>query len=151
VFEDNLLDVSQLTAEAWAPIRRELQGIALVRPEEEIQIAGRPFLRFHPTLASAAADGTLTGRPETRKRVSHVYLAVKHMLHKMLTGSQSRTALAILDREEANYRTAVRWAIGDGLIREAAALGETFRVYLEMSGRRRERDAWVTMLKTATK
>src|SRR5262249_22980999 len=49
VFEDNLLDVSQLTPDAWEPIRRELQGIALVRPEDDIQIAGRPFLRFHPT------------------------------------------------------------------------------------------------------
>ncbi len=173
VFEDNLLDVSQLTPEAWAPIRRELQSIALVRTEDEIQIGKRPFLRFHPTLASAAAfvvpasagetrdKPERTGTPddlppeggttsEIRKRFIHVYLAVMQMLDKALTGSQSRTALAILDREEANYRSAVRWAIGDGLIREAAVLGNTFSIYLQMSGRLRERDAWVTMLKDAT-
>ena len=58
VFEDNLLDVSQLTPEAWEPICRELQSIALLRTENDIQLAGRPFLRFHPTLASTAADIT---------------------------------------------------------------------------------------------
>ncbi len=194
VFEYNLLGVSQLTPEAWAPIRGELQNIALVRPEAEIQIGDRPFLRFHPTLASAAAfvvpalagmaqpgdagsgdpaysdgSGEVVGRvpprgagtadalppeggttSELRQRFIHVYLALRQALDKALDGSQSRAALAILDREEANYRTAVRWAIGDGLIREAADLGETFSRYLQMSGRLRERDAWVTMLKDAT-
>jgi tetratricopeptide (TPR) repeat protein len=150
VFEDNLLDVSQLRPEAWEAIRDELQGIALVRVENEIQIANRPFLRFHPTLAAAAADDRLAQQPETRRRFVDVYGAVRQMLHKALTGSQSRAALAILDREEANYRCAVRWAIGDGRIPEAARLGETFSRYLERSGRLRERDAWVSMLRDAT-
>ena len=150
VFEDNLLDVSDITPEAWAPIRSELQGIALVRTEDEIQIPGRPFLRFHPTLASAAADGSLALQPEIRQRFILVYLVLMQMLDQMLTGSQSRAALAILDHEEANYRTAVRWAIVDGLIREAAALGDTFSRYLQRSGRLREQEAWVTMLKNAT-
>ncbi len=87
---------------------------------------------------------------EIRRRFIHIYLALRQALHQALTGSQSRAALAILDREEANYRTAVRWAIADGLIREAAALGNTFSTYLKRSGRLRERDAWVTMLKDAT-
>ena len=173
VFEQPLLDVSQITPEVWAPIRRELQSIALVRPEDDVQIADRPFLRFHPTLASAARfvvpalaggpldqqvpTGTVDAVPpeggttsELRQRFIHVYLALMQALDKALTGSQSRAALAIVDREEANYRTAVRWAIGDGLIREAAAMGTTFKDYLEMSGRLRERDTWVTMLKDAT-
>ena len=150
VFEQPFLDVSQITPEAWEPIRRELQSIALVRAEDGIKIGKRPFLRFHPTLASAAADGTLAQQPEIRERFLQVYLALVQALNKALRGSQSRAALDILDREEANYRTAVRWAIGDGLIREAAALGDTFKDYLERSGRLRERDAWVTMLRDAT-
>ncbi|NRF65442.1 CHAT domain-containing protein [Aquincola sp. S2] len=150
VFEDLLLDVSQITPEALAPIRRELQSIALVRPEDEIQIGGRPFLRFHPTLASAAAAGALAQQPQTRQRLIHVYLALSQALDKAMNGSQSRAALAILDREEANYRTAVHLAIRDGLIREAAALGITLKNYLERSSRLRERDAWVTMLRDAT-
>lgn len=150
VFETILLDISQITPEAWGPIRRELQGIALVSPEDEIQVAGRPFLRFHPTLAFAAADASLMQQPETRLRYIQVYLVLMQALDNALSGSQSQAALAILDREEANYRTAVRWAIGDGLIREAAELGHTFRDYLERSGRLCERNAWVTMLKDAT-
>ncbi|WP_034925324.1 tetratricopeptide repeat protein, partial [Candidatus Accumulibacter vicinus] len=151
VFEAVLLDVSQLRPEDWQPIRAELQGIALVRVEDEIQIANRPFLRFHPTLAASTADDRLAQQPETRRRFIDVYGAVMQMLNKMLRGSQSRAALAILEREEANYRCAVRWAIGDGRIREAALLGETFRHYLERSNRLRERDAWVTMLRDATR
>ena len=147
VFEINLLDVSQLDPAAWEPIRRELQGIALVRPEDDIQITGRPFLRFHPTLASAAADADLAQQPETRRRFIDVYYALKRALDQALKGSQSRTALAILDREEANYRTAVHWALADRQFRAAAALGDTFRDYLERSGRLRERDAWVQWLK----
>src|SRR5204863_5438484 len=50
VFEGILLEMSQLAPEAWEPILRELHGTALVRAEDEIQLAGRPFLRFHPTL-----------------------------------------------------------------------------------------------------
>ena len=71
------------------------------------------------------------------------------MLDKMLTGSQSRTALKILDREELNWRTGVRWALADGQNPIAAALGDTFSRYLQMSGRLRERDAWVQMLHKA--
>ena len=48
-----------------------------------------------------------------------------------------------------NYRTAVRWAIAAGQHKIAAGLGETFSRYLEMSGRLRERDAWVQMLRDA--
>jgi tetratricopeptide (TPR) repeat protein len=147
VFEDLLLDVSQLAPEAWEPIRRELQGIALLRVEDDINIAGRPFLRFHPTLASAAADSTLAQKPEIRQRFIGVYGALMQALDKALTGSQSRVALEVLSREEANYRTAVRWAVADQQLPAAAGLGETFSLYLQRSGRLSERDAWVQWLK----
>ena len=149
VFEDNLLDVSGLSPDAWEPIRRELQDIALVRPEDDIQIAGRPFLRFHPTLASATAETALVEKPETRERFIDVYRALMQSLAKALTGSQSRIALEILDREEANYRAAVHWAVTDRQFPTAATLGDTFSRYLTMSGRLRERDAWVLWLKDA--
>jgi tetratricopeptide (TPR) repeat protein len=147
VFEDNFLDVSQLAPETWEPIRQELQGIALLRAEHDLQIAGRPFLRFHPTLASAAADSTLGRNPEIRQRFIGVYGALMHALDKALSGSQPRAALEVLNREEANYRTAVQWAVTDQQIRAAAELGDTFRTYLERSGRLRERDTWVQWLR----
>ncbi len=149
VFEDNLLDVSQLAPEAWETVRQELEGIALLRAEGDIQLAGRPFLRFHPTLAAAAADPTLALNPEIRQRFLGVYLALMQALDKALRGSQSRTALEVLNREEANYRTAVQWAVADQQLPVAARLGDTFRKYLERSGRLRERDAWVQWLKDA--
>lgn len=149
VFEDNLLDVSQIDPEVWEPIRRELQGIALLRTEDDLQIAGRPFLRFHPTLASAAVDATLAQNPEVRQRFLGVYGALMQALYKALRGSQSRTALEVLNREEANYRTAVQWAVAEQQLVAAAALGETFSHYLQMSGRLREHDAWVQWLKDA--
>ena len=150
VFEQVLLQVSQIAPQAWAPIRRELQGVALLRADGELELEGRPFLRFHPTLAFAVADDKLAQQPETRRRFVGVYLALKRWLGQALQGSQSRAALAILDREEANYRTAVRWALGDGLVREAAGLGNIFKDYLERSCRLRERDAWVMLLRAAT-
>lgn len=147
VFEDLLLDVSQIDPEAWEPIRRELEGIALLRMEYDLQIAGRPFLRFHPTLASAAADPIIAQDPEIRQRFIGAYLVLMNTLDKELKGSQSRAALEVLNREEANYRTAVQWAVADQQLRSVANLGDTFRNYLEWSGRRRESDAWVQWLK----
>jgi tetratricopeptide (TPR) repeat protein len=149
VFEGNLLGVSQIEPVAWEAIRAELQGIALLRTEDDIQIGDRPFLRFHPTLAIASADSTLAEKPATRERFFHVYLALMRALDRALTGSQSQAALTILDREEMNYRTAVRWAIAAGQHKIAADLGDTFRNYLQRSGRLREHDAWVQMLRDA--
>jgi tetratricopeptide (TPR) repeat protein len=149
VFEINLLNMSQLDPAAWEPIRRELQGVALVQPEDDIQIADRPFLRFHPTLAPAAAEVALAQKPETRERFIGVYGALRQALDQALRGSQSRAAMEILDREEANYRTAVHWAVDDRQFQAAAALGDTFSDYLQRSGRLRERDAWVQWLKDA--
>lgn len=147
VYEHLLLDLSQLTPEAWEPIRRELEGIALVRAESDIQIADRPFLRFHPTLAAATTDSRFADNAEIRARYVQIYLGLMRTLDKALKGSQSRAALEILSREEANYRAAVQWAVADREFRIAAGLGDTFSDYLQMSCRLREQDAWVGWLK----
>jgi tetratricopeptide (TPR) repeat protein len=149
VFEDLLLDVSQIEPAAWEPIRIELEGIALLRAEYDLQIGDRPFLRFHPTLAIASADAALAEQPETRQRFVDVYFTLMGSLDKALAGSQSRAALLVLDREESNYRSAVAWAVADAGFQAAAALGHTFRDYLDRSGRFRERDAWVQWLRDA--
>jgi hypothetical protein len=145
-----LLDVSQLDPEAWEAIRDELQGIALVRVEDEIQIANRPFLRFHPTLAAAAADDRLAQQPETRRRFVDVYGAVMQMLHTML----SRLAIARRagDSRPRGGQLPLRRPLGDRRRADPRRrwLGGTFCDYLEMSGRLRERDAWVSMLRDAT-
>jgi hypothetical protein len=80
VFEINLLNMSQIEPAAWDAIRGELQAIALLRVEDDLQIGNRPFLRFHPTLAIASADSHMAEQPETRQRFIGVYLAVMQML-----------------------------------------------------------------------
>lgn len=149
VFEINLLRVSELTPEAWEPIRRELEGIALLRRVNDIQIAGRPFLRFHPTLAAAVADGRLGENAEIRALYVQVYLTLMGTLDKAFRGSQSRAAIEILDREEANFRAAVQWAVADRELQIAGELGGTFSLYLQLSCRFCERNAWVRWLKEA--
>jgi tetratricopeptide (TPR) repeat protein len=147
VFEDNLLRMSQIEPATWEPIRAELQGTALLRAENDNEIAGRPFLRFHPTLAIASADIRLAEAPETRQRFIHIYLTLMHSMNNALKGSQARAGLEILNREESNYRTAVQWAVADQQLNDAAALGDVFGLYLERSGRLRERDALVMCLR----
>src|SRR5205814_2280867 len=44
VFEDNLLDVSQVEGAAWEAVRAELEATALVRVERAILLNERPYL-----------------------------------------------------------------------------------------------------------
>lgn len=149
VFEAVLLDVSQLAPQTWEPTRRELQATALLRPEDDLWIGNRLFLRFHPTLTSAVANPALTQNPEVRQRFVDAYLALMNILNEALRGSQPEAALDVLNREETNYRAAVWWAVEDQQTWAATELGDTFRTYLERSGRLRERDAWIQSLKEA--
>jgi len=151
VFEQVLLDISEMPAEQWAPVRAELEATALVRAERTILLGGdekngRPFLRFHPTLGYAAVGRTVPDPDKTRERFIGVYGAVDTAVAKALHGPNPRWGLEILSREEANVRLAVRWAAEDKQYATASALGNTFGTYLQMSGRLRERDAWVTWL-----
>ena len=147
MFEQLLLGVSQIEPAAWEPIRAELQGIALLQAEYDLKIGGRPFLRFHPTLAIASADSCLREQLETRQRFVGVYGSLMLRLNDALFGPKSFAALEVLRREESNYHTAVRWALAGGYHEAVASLGNTFREYLEKSGRIRERDAWVEWLR----
>jgi len=150
VFENNLLDVSEMDPQQWEAICAELEATALVRIDREIQVNKRPYLRFHPTLAYAitglsVADGQLPLN-EIRKRFISAYLSMMRMADQALRGSNPRGGLEMLAREEANFRVAVRWALEDERHAVAYGLGETFSLYLQMSGRLRERNAWVKWL-----
>jgi hypothetical protein len=61
VFEEVLLLVSKMDPVAWEQARGELEATALVSVEWKIMPAGKPYLRFHPTLAASVEDGW-TGR-----------------------------------------------------------------------------------------
>lgn len=150
VFEQVLLGVSGLEPQQWEAVRAELEATALVRVDRNVGMNKRHYLRFHPTLAHAAvgvAVGAKDSFPnEVRARFIKVYVAVMLMAKQALEGSNPRGGLDVLSREEANVRTAVRWAIEDEEYAIASALGYPFGVYLLMSGRRLERDIWTKWL-----
>jgi len=148
VFEQVFLDVSELKPEDWTPIFQELQAIALIRTEDDILIRDRPFLRFHPTLA-AACDNSIADQHRVREQFVATYNALARALSQALQGSRPRIAMHVLSLEDANCRRAVRWALAGRQVGPAALLGEVFGTYLQVSGRPRERDAWVNMLRDA--
>ncbi len=145
VFEDVLLDVSELEAEVWEAARQELEATALIRVERDLLFGDRPYLRFHPTLAYRAA-GSAPASEEVRRRFVAVYLEVNGAVAQALRGSSPRGGLEVMQREEANFRAAVDKALEAKSYAEASSMGATFRDYLERSGRLRERDAWVARL-----
>lgn len=161
VFETVLLDVGEISAYEWEPVRAELEATALIRVESDVTMANRPYLRFHPTLAYAAAarggaPGVQASESEesqssasaatVRQRFISVYLELRQVLDKALNGSEPRWAMEVLAREEANYRAAVRWAVADQAYEVAARLADSVRLFLAMSGRLRERDTWVAWI-----
>jgi tetratricopeptide (TPR) repeat protein len=151
VFEDNLLDVSEMEPEAWDKARGELEATALVRVESDVTFGPsegekRPYLRFHPTLPSAAARRPLADPDAARRRFIGVYVAVMRAVDSALRGSNPRGGMEVLAREEANVRAAVQWAIEDEAYDAASDMGDTVAVFLQMAGRLRERDAWVAWL-----
>lgn len=124
VFEWTLLNVSQMDAAAWEGVRAELEATALVRVEMDIEIANRPYLRFHPTLPYAVgsamqADGAaaqdaaehggrrLAAQAEVRQRFVAVYRALTRSIDQAMNGATARTGMEVLEREEANVRTAL--------------------------------------------
>jgi tetratricopeptide (TPR) repeat protein len=146
VFEDVLLDVSGMEASAWEALRAELEATALVRVERETLLNKRPYLRFHPTLAFVAAGAPVPDPDAARRRFIGVYLGVMRAVDQALRGSNARGGMDVMAGEEANVRTAVRWALEVGADAEASDIGQTIRIFLQMSGRLRERDAWVAWL-----
>jgi tetratricopeptide (TPR) repeat protein len=146
VFERFLLNCTEMTAEVWSPIRSELVATALVAVEELEQF-NTPYLRFHPTLPHAARPGDVANAEEAEQRFIAVYLAVMRMVDKALHGDQPAAGMALLAREEANFRSAIDRAFRLGARQQGGGMAATLRVYLERAGRLRERDALVAWVR----
>ena len=166
VFEWVLLEVSQMDRAVWDGVRAELEATALVQVERDIQIANRPYLRFHPTLPYAvrgavladtsanqadADDGRLSlgDKKEVSQRFIAVYRALAVTIDRALRGSAARGGMDVLAREEANVCTSVRWALALDQLDTAVQMGDTFLLYLERSVRWRERHQWSAWLADA--
>jgi tetratricopeptide (TPR) repeat protein len=142
VFEQFLLDFAELDPEAWSSIRAELVATALVSVEELAQFK-TPYLRFHPTLPYAASPNDVPDPEAAEGRFIAVYLNVMSAADDALRGGQPAAGMALMAREEANFRAAMDSAFQRGDRHEGWSMAETLGVYLQMAGRLRERDALV--------
>ncbi len=144
-FENQIRNFTELEAEAWAGVRRELESTALVRLEE-LAMFKTPFVRFHPTLPYAARAEEVPDPEAAEQRFLAVYYAVSHEVDGALTGKTAAAGMELMAREEANVRAAIDRAFRRGERQVGVAMAGTLQVFLEMAGRRRERDAlaaWV--------
>jgi tetratricopeptide (TPR) repeat protein len=146
VFERFLLNFTEMSPEAWGPVRSELVATALIAIEELEQF-NTPYLRFHPTLPHAARPEIVPNAEEAEQRFLAVYLAVMGMVDKALRGDQPAAGMALLAREEANFRSAVHRAFRRGARHEGWQMADTLKLYFEMAGRLRERDALVAWVR----
>ena len=137
VIEIFMLSFADLTPDTWHPIRAELEATALVKVEN-LDWFKSPYLRFHPTLSYAAHPDEVPDPEAAGERFIQVYLAVMQLAASLLRGQQPAAGMALMAREEANFRRALSAAAARGLRGELQALANTLRDYLERAGRNRE-------------
>ncbi|MEP7008774.1 MAG: TIR domain-containing protein [Acidobacteriota bacterium] len=75
VFEQRLLDVSQLTPVEWKPIRRKLEGIALLRVVDGIQVAARKRDELLEELKRRAGGSSTSLPPATLRALQALTIA----------------------------------------------------------------------------
>ena len=134
-----------LEEEQWGTIRGELEATALVRVEV-MAMFKTPYIHFHPTLPYAARADEVPDVDEAERRFIGVYLAVMGEADRALRGQTAAAGMVLLALEELNFRSAIDRAFRRGERDQGVRLANTVQIYLEMAGRRRERDilaAWV--------
>jgi len=132
VFEQFLLDFTELDAAAWEAVRAELVATALLKVEHLPQF-NMPYLRFHPTLPYAARPETVTDPAAAEQRFIAVYQAVMRMADQALHGRQPAAGMVLVEREEANLRAAIRQAFRRGERQAAWSMADT--LYVSGTGR----------------
>ena len=138
-FENQIRNFTELEADAWSSVRRELESTALVRVEE-LAMFKTPFVRFHPTLPYAARADEVPDVDSAEQRFLAVYLAVSQEVDGALKGKTAAAGMELMAREEGNVRAAIDRAFRRGERQMGWRLADTLQVYLERAGRRRERD-----------
>lgn len=145
-FEVNIIEFIGIEETAWDAVRAELASVALVRAEDGVLVGGRPYLRFHPTLAFAARPEEVA-EPEAAARFVGVYQMMAASIDRALEGEAAGAGMQVAAREDGNLRRAVRHALALGDPRAAWFIGATVQRYLESTGRVRDRARWAAWLR----
>jgi tetratricopeptide (TPR) repeat protein len=145
-FEKMILDFSGMASVVWANVRTELLTTALVWVDDEVVVAARPYIHFHPTLPLAAQPQAVADEEEARKRFVESYCELAAAAANALHGSEPASGMAVMGREEANLGRAAALAFEIGSSVAGARLAQTIGTYLAMTGRTRDHarlTAWV--------
>ena len=166
VFEDIFLKISTIGENKWIDIRKELHAVSLIKIDHTFSLAGRPYLQIHQALYSIAriianpvkevfpesiSKGKtipLSEQPEIQKRYMGIYYSLNVMLKKALKGVTERIAMDTLGLEELNIKKAITWTIQNQGFKVAVWMSDTLTEYLVKANRNRERNRWVSYLKT---
>jgi tetratricopeptide (TPR) repeat protein len=142
-FEDILIDFTELAPAAWDAVREELEAVALARVEDVgVQVGGRGYVRFHPTLVFAAGPGEVADPDAAAARFVAVYAGLAAAINQVLNGAAPAGGMLVASREEGNLRRAARRAFARGDVHAGARLADTVSSYLESCGRARDRARW---------
>ncbi|BAY20492.1 TPR domain protein [Calothrix sp. NIES-2100] len=112
-FEFNLLDITEISESQWQTLRPALEATGLIQPEY-LPGVGRPFLKFHPTLAPALWPRL---SPEAQTELLARYQEWYYQLSDDLYFEDRKNphfARAITQRELPNLLYAVNGALNAG-------------------------------------
>ena len=135
--ENNLLAITELTAEQWGALRRQLEAAGLVTAER-LQNIGVPYLRFHPTLAPVLWSTLEPSQQSTLKQQHQErYYVLSTYLYNSDTPNPHETR-DIARRELPNLMAAVRSAL-DSEDENAIEFVNNVNLFLMFFGMNRDR------------
>ena len=141
-----ILDVTQMEEELWQNSRQELEQASLVTIEE-LPNVNYPFLRFHPTLLPyLTTQLRAERRAEVETRYWQNYYGTAGGLYE-LDIQHPHEARAIAVRELPNLQRALQLAMAAGEVEIVALFADRIASFLDIFGRRRERDAMLAQVK----
>ena len=144
--EDVLLAITELTAEQWGALRRQLEAAGLVTAEG-LQNISVPYLRFHPTLAPVLWS-TLEPSQQSALKQQHQerYYALSRWLY-FEDNKNPQVARDIARRELPNLMAAVRSAL-DSEDENAIDFVDNVNRFLDYFGMNRDRKQLIDRAET---
>jgi tetratricopeptide (TPR) repeat protein/uncharacterized protein YoaH (UPF0181 family) len=146
VVERNFANFAEVEAATWERVRSELVATGLMRVENLAELP-TPFLHLHPTLTFVADHHDVGDEEAAETRFISIYIFMAWEVYQAFDSVQSVIGMALLEREEANMRSATQRAFRRGERQKGAAIADTLREYLERAGRVREGSALIASVR----